>query len=85
MYSCEFCEISKNIFFTEHLWVTASEELNTFLIYFYQQHTNAQQTYNKMAKHTQTLFFSAEKETITLVLPFLEAVSSQKRTRLRKA
>ena len=24
MFSCEFCEISKNIFFTQHLWVTAS-------------------------------------------------------------
>ena len=22
--SCEFCEISKNVFFTEHLWATAS-------------------------------------------------------------
>ena len=26
MLSCEFCEISKNSFFTEHLWVSASEE-----------------------------------------------------------
>ena len=25
MFSCEFCEISKNTFFTEHLWTTASE------------------------------------------------------------
>ena len=24
MFSCEFCQISKNIFFTEHLWTTAS-------------------------------------------------------------
>ena len=24
MFSCEFCEISKNIFFTEHVWATAS-------------------------------------------------------------
>ena len=24
--SCEFCEISKNRFFTEHIWVAASEE-----------------------------------------------------------
>ena len=24
MFSCEFCEISKNSFFTEHLWATAS-------------------------------------------------------------
>ena len=23
MFSCEFCEISKNTFFTEHAWATA--------------------------------------------------------------
>ena len=26
VFSCEFCEISKNTFFAEHLWKTASEE-----------------------------------------------------------
>ena len=26
MFSCEFCQISKNTFFTEHLWETASEK-----------------------------------------------------------
>ena len=25
MFSCEICEISKNTFFTEHLWTTASK------------------------------------------------------------
>ena len=25
VFSCEFCEISKNIFFTVHLWATASQ------------------------------------------------------------
>ena len=25
VFSCEFCEMFKNTFFTEHLWVTASE------------------------------------------------------------
>ena len=25
VFSCEFCEISKNTFFTEHLWETASD------------------------------------------------------------
>ena len=24
MFSCEFCELSRNTFFTEHLWTTAS-------------------------------------------------------------
>ena len=28
MFSCQFCEISKNNVFTEHLWVTASEAPN---------------------------------------------------------
>ena len=27
VFSCELCEISKNTFFTEHLWTTASENL----------------------------------------------------------
>ena len=26
VFSCEFCEISKNTFFTEHLWAAASEK-----------------------------------------------------------
>ena len=25
VFSCEFCEVSKNSFFTEHIWATASE------------------------------------------------------------
>ena len=28
MFSCEFCEISKNIFVAEHLWATASDLVN---------------------------------------------------------
>ena len=30
MSSCEFCEISKNTFFTEHLWTTASERMRLY-------------------------------------------------------
>ena len=26
MFSCEFCEISKNTFFTEQLWTSGSEQ-----------------------------------------------------------
>ena len=29
VFPCEFCKISKNTFFTEHLWATASEVWNT--------------------------------------------------------
>ena len=28
VFSCEFCEISKNTYFIEHLWATASEQEN---------------------------------------------------------
>ena len=35
LFSCEFCEISKNTFFTGHLWATASGSL--CLIGFYAQ------------------------------------------------
>ena len=32
MFSCEFCEISKNTFFTEHLRVTASVGRPNFFV-----------------------------------------------------
>ena len=32
VFSSEFCEISKNTFFTEHIWVTASYLSGRFLI-----------------------------------------------------
>ena len=31
MLSCEFCEISKNTFFTEHVWATASINITTLV------------------------------------------------------
>ena len=34
MFSCEFCEISKNIFFTEHLLATASINITTLVKFF---------------------------------------------------
>ena len=30
VFSCEFCEIFKNTFFTEHLWTTASDALELY-------------------------------------------------------
>ena len=30
VFSFEFCEISKNSFFTEHLWATASEQVTVY-------------------------------------------------------
>ena len=29
VFSCEFCEISKNTYFTEHLWMAASAKLSS--------------------------------------------------------
>ena len=48
VFSCEFCEVSKNTFFTEHPWSTASvimRRQNTslqsaFLIKFYEHEEN---------------------------------------------
>ena len=40
MFSCEFCEISKNTFFTEHLWTTASEEFKHFVSIQRENHIN---------------------------------------------
>ena len=33
VFSCEFCEISENIFFREHLWATASEVVHFSFTY----------------------------------------------------
>ena len=33
VFSCEFCEISKTIFFTEHLWTTVSDFVTEMLIF----------------------------------------------------
>ena len=33
MFSCEFCEILKTIFFTEHLWATAAAYVFESLIH----------------------------------------------------
>ena len=33
MFACEFCEISKNTFFTEHLWTITSNASLNFNIY----------------------------------------------------
>ena len=35
MFSCEFWKISRNTFFTEHLWTTASESIKTFTYLYY--------------------------------------------------
>ena len=33
VFSCEFCEISKNIFFAEHLWATAPQHCDCITVY----------------------------------------------------
>ena len=38
MFSCEFCEISKNVFFIEHLWVLLLEDkLNLQFTFIYKK------------------------------------------------
>ena len=54
VFSCEFCEISKNISFTEHLWATASvltiliwrkTKLNLLFLKKVKQNTTEQQNW----------------------------------------
>ena len=35
MFSCEFCEISKNTFFTEHLLATASNRIRVSIRFYF--------------------------------------------------
>ena len=35
VFFCEFCEISKSRFFTEHLWATASEHASVLLLRYF--------------------------------------------------
>ena len=39
VFTCEFCEISKNTFFTEHLWVTASNSSLRLFIEVFELYT----------------------------------------------
>ena len=44
VFFCEFCEISKNTFFTEHLWTTASYRSNQLLTH-QSHHKSARTTF----------------------------------------
>ena len=72
MFAYEFCEISKNIFFTEHLWTTASVYLrnlctmdvgilvehNFYFLFLHQQNQQAQYFHKILKIHLW------EKETL---------------------
>ena len=53
VFSCEFCKISKNTFFTEHLWTTASNPN----ISSGSTRTPAGTVQINNSKHASTLFF----------------------------
>ena len=42
MFSCEFCEISKSTFFTEHLWMTASGYTSTQALLVHKQQSSTE-------------------------------------------
>ena len=44
VFSREFCEISKNTFFTEHIWVTASESKTIMKVLVKARHTTKPRT-----------------------------------------
>ena len=35
VFSCEFCETSKNTFITEHIWTTASDYFSSIILELY--------------------------------------------------
>ena len=47
MFFCEICEISENVFFTEHLWVTASGFYFTILSADYSKECKVLLTYQQ--------------------------------------
>ena len=63
VFSCEFCEISQNTFFTEHLWATASVSLQimTRKIFFFKNYTQ-----NVVEKCSPETFFKESKLSISL-------------------
>ena len=40
VFSCEFCKIFKNTFFTEHFWATVSARQTSTMESFYQKHSS---------------------------------------------
>ena len=46
MFSCGFCKIFKNSFFTEHLWTTVSAVFHLFYCFFATQWTNKNQVFH---------------------------------------
>ena len=69
VFSCEFCEISKNIIFTEHLWATASiwntVHFSKLDIYSYinKQCENQCKNSNKKCKLKKNYMFHSTKHT----------------------
>ena len=53
VFSCEFCEISKNIFFTEHLWATPFQLAIHFV--FYKQRSITAKRSSKLNHFTITI------------------------------
>ena len=47
MFYCEFCEIFKNTFFTEHLWTSASGALLIWLLWAAEVYLERSPTYKK--------------------------------------
>ena len=54
MFSCEFCEISYNTFFTEHLWATASQLGNKMILV--EHYDDPGLSYEKTAKIIVSMF-----------------------------
>ena len=73
MYSCEFCEISKNTFSTEHLRTTASEKLQSL--------RSSAQVFSpvKFAKFLKTPFLTEHLQWLLLTVSGFQSATLLKR------
>ena len=56
VFACEFCEISKNIFFTEHLWATAPVAYLVMFLFAY-FNTNILYSFISFCTLLQSIYF----------------------------
>ena len=72
VFFCEFCKISKNTFFTEHLWAHASKKgmKDLFIISF-----------QIILKDSQEMFYVVFKRLIVLTIPHLNITVMAKRAK----
>ena len=76
VFSCQFCEISKNTFFTEHLWTTVLLLLNSNYIQAYPQ-VSLRQFFRSLKEISEILENSMVKVTVvTKIITHIVSLAS---------